>query len=126
MSEIKLKWILFTLFSLMVPLYFGAPMAGDFYIPLILIAYHVLDSNKLFTSINPFSLMILVQFIIAFFLVFFTSKYIARWIYKLQAERIPVVITTICALLLIVTFLPIYGFESGDNLYKTYTVLFRF
>ena len=125
MSENKVKWILVIAITLFLPLIFVAPMAGIFYIPLALIAIENFESWIMPLNFNPFTVIVLGQLVIYGFIIYLISKYAARRILKLQTIHSYAAVLVILLCLISITFLPVYGFEAGDNLYETYRNLSR-
>ena len=125
MTENRVKWVLFTVLSLFLPLFLAAPMAGNFYIPLALIAILSFKGWIMLLNLNPFAIFVLGQLVVYGFVIYFVSKYGAKRICKFEKIHSNVAVLVVILCLIFISFFPIYGFESGDNLYETYNNLLR-
>lgn len=125
MTENILKLVLFTAFSLVLPLFLAAPMAGDFYIPLALMGVLSLEYWVMLFNLNPFGLFVVGQFVIYIFIIYLVTKYAAKKLFNLQQAHLNAVVIIVVLCLILISFFPIYGFEAGDNLYESYHNLLR-
>ena len=125
MSENKIKWALFIVLSLFLPLLLAAPMAGNFYIPLALMGILSLEYWIMLFNLNPFAVFVIAQLFVYGSVIYFASKYVARRIYKIKKHHLNLTVIIIVLCFIFISFLPVYGFESGKNLYETYYSLLR-
>lgn len=120
MSENIIKWVLFIVLSLFMPLLLAAPMAGNFYIPLVLMGILSLEYWIMLFNLNPFAVFVIGQLLAYGFVIYFASKYVARRIYKIKKYHSNLTVLIIVLCFIFISFVPVYGFESGENLYQTY------
>ena len=125
MTENILKLVLFTAFSLVLPLFLAAPMAGDFYIPLALMAILSLEYWVMLFDLNPFAVLVVGQFVVYILVIYLVTKYAAKRLFKLQKTHLNAAVIIVILCLILISFFPIYGFEAGDNLYGSYHNLLR-
>lgn len=107
------------------PLLLAAPMAGNYYIPLVLMGVLSLEYWIMLFNLNPFAVFVIGQLLVYGFVIYFASKYAARRIYKINKYHSNLTVLIIVLCFIFISFIPIYGFESGENLYETYHSLLR-
>lgn len=116
MTENKIKWILFLLVAVCLPVYLAAPMAGVFYEPIIMVALSSFDYG-----FNAFGAIVFSQFLVYGIVIYLFIKYLARYILKLKRTYAVAVLLFTSTGLIFITFLPLYGLNMGENLYELIT-----
>ena len=88
-------------------------MAGVFYEPIIMVALSSFDYG-----FNAFGAIVFSQFLIYGIVIYLFLKYLARYISKLKRTYAVAVLLFTSTGLIFITFLPLYGLNMGENLYK--------
>jgi len=107
LSERAIKWLLFTAMFLTVPVLYFMFVIGGF-VPLWTIL--------VLTLVAPLSFVHVMLYAPVFYLV---SILLAKGLMRMPNSQRTIAFVTICALLIGVTFLPIYGVSHGKPQYQT-------